>query len=114
MAETVIISIGRNYGSVTEEYFPGYSGQPMGDAAWDLFRDRTFQLAEKYGEVVFFGDGQGVYEGQEEESYTVIFVAHDDYNVGYLPAAGCLAELFMQDSIAVTAGTTVFAKASWA
>lgn len=99
---TVIVSIGRNIGDA-----------PMDDEMWADFRDRTFEIVEKAATIHFFGDGIGVYEGIEEESYTVIGTVKDEYDMSMFVRLCDLADDFWQDSIAVTYGTTGFARAAW-
>lgn len=106
MDNTIIVSIGRNIGD-----------SPMDDEMWGDFRDQVFRLVEAHTETIhFFGDGVGVYEGNEEESYTIIgtFSESDKYNHTLFVELCEIADDFWQDSIAVTIGTTSFAKAAWA
>ncbi len=97
---TVVVSIGRGWSLNCE-------GEPMWDEFWGDFRNDTFKAVEDYatrngGEIVFFGDGVGVYEGKEEESYTVIASVPETFDVGLIPRLAELADLFGQESIALT------------
>ncbi len=103
MAETCIVSIGRNIGN----------GEPMPDADWGKFRELVFSACERDGDIHFFGDGYGVYDGAEEESYTVIFTPDDEYNVRLIPTLSDLAVTYGQECIAVTYGDTHFVYGGW-
>lgn len=97
--KNVTVSIGRNIGE-----------NPMSDAAWDDFREGVFQACENAGEIHFFGDGVGVYEGKEEESYTVTLTLKDEYDITLLRHLSDYCIIFEQDCIAVTWGETDFVK----
>lgn len=100
---TVVVSIGRNIGDA-----------PMNDEMWEDFRDRVFRQVEKGCSAIhFFGDGVGVYEGVEEESYTVIGTVKDEYDHSMFIDLCDTADDFWQESIAITFGTTGFARASF-
>lgn len=101
---TVVVSIGRNIGDT-----------PMHIDGWDTFRSEVFDAVEKACSTIhFFGDGYGVYEGHEEESYTVIGTLADEYDMSLYRDCCDLASKWFQDSIAITIGTTAFAPAKWA
>ncbi len=96
---TVIVSIGRNCGSI-----------PLSKVQWDKFVARTTSIVlnacGSFGDIHFTGKGQGWYQGQAEESFTIIATI-DAGLVDELKARlSILAHVFGQDSIAVTTGTT--------
>lgn len=93
---TVTVSIGRNIGK-----------EPMDSVTWRRFKNLTRE-ALRHGELVFEGDGEGVYEGSVEMSATFV-AAMPDY---WLPLLrnelGTLRRSFDQDAIALTVGTVEF------
>jgi len=104
---TVVISIGRNIGD-----------EPMSTYSWDGFRGAVRALVDAYaGPVVFAGTGEGIYDGLEEEAFTVIG-AESTENIGtrakdlqtLKSELRSLAGDYRQDSIAWTRGTTLFLK----
>ena len=87
-----VISIGRNV-----------KGIPMTWKDWDMFKNELMLLIEKHeeNEIHFVGEGTGIYEGQTEQSFTVIFS-------GQIDGLPLLATRFDQDAIALTVGITKF------
>lgn len=98
---TAVISIGRNVGHL-----------PMSSAKWHDFKR---SIRESTGVLsldaipVFEGSGHGVYDGMQEESYTVILANVRDKDVHALRRRlSILAGMFGQESIALTIGRTEF------
>jgi len=96
---TVVISIGRNVGKTDT--------LSLGD--WAAFKSHLRATAFRYGTPVFAGQGTGVYEGREEESYTLILT---DLRPDVWPTLRAdlvdLADVYDQEAIAVTHGTVQF------
>lgn len=105
-----VISIGRNVGE-----------EPMHASTWDAFTSDVFDAAERFGAVVFYGQGTGVYEGAVEDSYTIVI---DDSEAKHNPRTGGkysvdalraelrdLATQYGQEAIALTRGETEFVPA---
>lgn len=98
-----IISIGRGV--------PEMPDAVLAQPEWDAFRGSILAMARAYGEdIYFYGEGQGIYEGKGESSFTVVF---GDVEDPWLRAKlegrlSRLAEEYAQDSIAVTYGETFF------
>lgn len=107
---TYVVSIGRNLGKPA-----GYrQGEAMDVVEWSRFREEVRAELDQAGlEIVFTGDGDGVYEGVVEPSYTLVAVGdlltapQFDHLVGML---GLIGFRYYQDSVAVTSGVTVFAE----
>lgn len=114
--QNLTISIGRN--------IPG--GGQLSQSHWDDFRDAVNDLAaqciseEPGAQVVQRGTVTGLWDGEEEESYTVTVAGLDPIRALYRPArditvrayveaiAGHLCACYRQDSIAVTWSTPEF------
>ena len=84
-------------------------GVPMDPQAW-----RNFQAEVRHvpgilsGTVYFHGEGEGVFEGKSEPSYTVV-ASLPTINLGTLRAIlVALATAYCQQSIALTVGETEF------
>lgn len=95
MQNTCVVSVGR----------PTKTGRILTDVEWENFSFRLYRIAMKVGPVYFDGYGTGLFEGEEEESYTVVVGGVVDYR-DLLP----LIEAYEQDSIAVTMGQTVLVR----
>jgi hypothetical protein len=93
---TITVSIGRNV--------PRHL--PLTAVEWRTFRNETLATVETFGEVHFFGEGTGVYQGSTEESFTVVGTVEDI--AGIRRSLAILATFYRQDSIALTQGTTSF------
>lgn len=102
--DTWVVSIGRNV----------HRDQQLNSNDWDNFMAEVYATVEDYatrngGEVVFFGEGYGVYQGHEEQSYTVIFtLPRLTFDVSIYPNLVKLADSYGQDAIALTCGQTQF------
>jgi len=95
---TITVSIGRNIGP----------HKPMSDVNWEWFRSAVDHALRDRGVTVFFaGTGTGEYEGVREESATWVGATSIRPNVVLEADLGRIAELWHQDSIAVTYGETV-------
>lgn len=83
----------------------------LSDVRWGDFKSRTIASVRAYAdEVYFFGEGQGWYEGEREEAFTVV---GSDVTDGWLrkkfeARLELLARDFRQDAVAVTYGETTF------
>lgn len=98
---TTVISIGRN--------LPTGGELELGE--WLAFRADVLVSVRNLGGTLFFaGEGNGIYEGETETSFTVI--ADIPYVANHLGALRAqlapLASAYGQDAIAVTVGATTF------
>lgn len=100
---STIVTIGRNV--------PEQGNLPMSGERWERFiSDTTAIVLLTCGTVYFVGTGQGVYEGQTEQSWTIIADApvsleeHDSLKWNLAE----LAHTYLQECIALTVGETVF------
>ena len=109
MDTTVVISFGRNVG--TRHPHPVLKpGDEMGGIEWTRFNEEVRAVVRAAGYHVFFsGSGVGIYEGVSEESRTIIAGGDDGELPALRDALALLAFRYYQDSVAVTAGETVFA-----
>ena len=106
MSTTVTVSIGRNIGR-TFDFPSSYEvGDALNDAMWAKFKSEVTDLLAFDGGIHFLGEGVGYFEGDTEQSYTV--VATVDNPVGLYHRLADLAPLFGQESIALTTGSTSF------
>lgn len=112
---TVVVSIGRNNGTVNPLPQPE---DALNDQAWELFRSEVAHAVISAGvEVVFDGVGTGRYEGETEQAYTLIgtitslTVPWAEWLDDLERTLGLLAYRYGQDSIALTTGPTRFAGA---
>jgi uncharacterized protein (DUF1330 family) len=99
MTYTLIVGIGRNV--------PG--GGPLNWLEWGEFRTRVTAAIRESGHTPLFrGEGIGEWEGEYEDSYTVVALPDgDEANLDALKVA--LEELrktYRQEAIAVTVGST--------
>lgn len=109
-----IISIGRNV-SIVRNVRP----MPMDIQRWQNFQTEILTLAKECGTAVYFkGVGTGVYDGIEEESFTVI---GEMRGVGPILAMNVdfmrqdladIAARFSQEAIALTFAEPEFIKAT--
>lgn len=100
MQTTAIVSVGRKLST----------GGELADRHWGQFTDRVLAIvllgADRFDDIHFTGFGQGRYEGQLEDSFTVVATI-DAALVDELKARlSITAHIYGQDSIAVTTGTT--------
>jgi hypothetical protein len=107
MDRTLTVSIGRNVGGYEE--FGADIGK-LDDRAWAEFQTRTLSTLRVAGAKLHFsGVGVGFFEGQTEESFTAVASVSDDNDLEYLRhSLRILCELYDQQSIALTIGTTEF------
>ena len=97
---TTVVSIGRNMGIT-----------PMKYNKWQEFIRKTHRLvATGAGPVVFSGGGSGTYDGALEEAHVIIGAGH--LNGLDLDVLSKLAVEYVQESIAVVEGDTLFVKQS--
>lgn len=99
MTYTLMVGIGRDV--------PGTG--PMGSEDWTRFRSMVALAVTDSGHTpLFLGTGTGRWEGQEEDSYTVVALPNgEEADVEQLKAhLGALSREFGQDAIAVTVGQT--------
>ncbi|MGH2569538.1 MAG: hypothetical protein ACRDGA_14465 [Bacteroidota bacterium] len=102
--QALVVSIGRNIGA-----------EPMPNDVWQDFRDDVASVILGFGLVVFTGFGDGDWNEDDEESWTVIVSVGGQVSERDAEYRRVLAELsalcdnYDQDAIAVTLGTTVFA-----
>jgi hypothetical protein len=107
--QTLILSIGRG---------------DLSSARWDSFTDLLVDIGDTAvrnslgSQVVFRGEGEGIWEGETEVAYTVIVANFDPTAVIYsgtidisaydalTTQVEAIRELFDQDAIAVTLGQT--------
>ena len=96
-----VVSIGRNC-----------QGGELPLEQWsDFVREAEFVM-ESLGEVVFSGEGGGVWEGEYEDAYTwIVAIPNMEAALALCSAASFLAADFNQEVIAVTFGTPIFCKA---
>jgi hypothetical protein len=102
----VTVSIGRN----------AARGEAVLDnAEWGDFIVKTRDAVASYGDVVQFGYVTGVWNGVQEESYTVTVVLSEwaDHGLGFLRARlAYLARQYGQESIALTTAEPRFIQAA--
>lgn len=94
MPMTIVVSIGR-----------GVTEGTLDHRTWSRFKDLTWNLMHDYGDVVFHGEGVGVYEEQTEDAYTVIATSKKwrEADAAELRIRlGALASCYRQDCIALT------------
>lgn len=98
---TYVVSIGRNIGS-----------EPMSATEWSNFQRSLVATLEAYGlAVVFKGEGEGIYEDEREDSFTLIAVGELSLRSSPLSFNASLATLareYRQEAIAVVKGETTF------
>jgi len=110
--QTVTVTIGRGVGNDSQ----------LSVSDWDDFKDAVDDALTVYlnpgAQVVFKGEGQGIWEGVEEVAYTVVvagwvdrpyYITNGDDTTSsalLLSWLGTLARRFDQDAIAVTFGRT--------
>lgn len=97
------VTIGRNKGTV-----------PMAQRDWEAFQSDILLIVRSNTPAIYFvGTGTGIYEGAEEESFTVIA---GDATQGALAAIrvslAYIAEVFGQECVAITQGETQFVYAT--
>ena len=100
---TITVSIGRNVGT-----------EPMSENEWFSFRE-AIKCAVKFTDhqILFTGDGEGIWEGQKEDAFTIVAMTVADTNgkMGSDTAwlrdwAGRLGRKYGQDAVAITTGET--------
>jgi hypothetical protein len=95
-----VISIGRNV-----------RDSELSDVDWDAFIRSTKGLVDETnndGNVHYFGTGEGVYLGETEESFTIVYTV-DENDLDYLRTGlTMLAHAYDQESIALTLGEVEF------
>lgn len=98
---TYVLSIGRNVGN-----------EPMSEPAWRTFKASLGDTCEAFGlSIVFKGEGEGIYEGESEQSYTVVAtgaIRSDGSPLSFSASLKILARTFRQEAIALTQGETTF------
>jgi hypothetical protein len=103
MAATVVVSIGR-----------GTRQGPLSAEAWRRFMGATFLAVAARADVVFHGEGRGLYEDEVEGSYTVIATQESplgQWRYALEERLADLAKQWHQESIALTITTnTQFVK----
>lgn len=110
MSTSTVVSIGRNVGD-----------QPLSTAEWTRFKSQAleevrFAAALKGGQVVFHGEGQGQWAGEDgvtvfEGSFTVVAAGPVDTDL-LAETLAVLAWEFGQEAIAVTTGETALVSAA--
>jgi hypothetical protein len=104
-----VVSIGRN---IADEETVRVRPDRLSDRDWQAFITETLDVARTFGDVYFGGEGDGVYQDEPEEAFTVVFEDVDTLERAALVAS--LAELasrYGQESIALTTGETEFVAA---
>lgn len=98
---TVTVSIGRNVGTL-----------PMLEHDWQAFAADTTRIVRNLSSTVhFLGFGSGEYEGETEESYTIVATTIVPSLQGMRDALALLARENGQEAIAVTSGMTRYVMA---
>lgn len=100
---SMTVTIGRNVGNV-----------PMSDAHWQSFTaDVLRNIRANTRAIYFVGFGTGVWEGTEEESFTVISETPTTSAACAISVSlSFFAEAYGQEAIAVTIGETELVQAS--
>lgn len=91
---TIVINIGRSVG-----------GQPMNNARWDRFkRELMADLEQAQADILFRGDGDGIWAGRIEETAHSVTAIMPTANIDNLwDRLALLAYLYDQDAIALIA-----------
>jgi hypothetical protein len=98
VSKTAIISIGRTTETGTLSY-----------ADWKEFRRQVTSLVEYYNHDVYFaGEGIGEFEGQQEESFTIVFKPETYHLYTVTATLATLARDYGQKCVALTLGETEF------
>lgn len=93
----VTVTIGRNI-----------KDTPMKHAAWRVFKDEAYLTVKGYAPVIYFtGEGEGVWGGDTEDAYTIIFEKPVGVEILELKQGlSNLARRYNQEAIAWTEGLT--------
>ena len=100
---SMTVSIGRNV-----------NGKPMSDAQWESFTADILRNVRSNTQAIYFvGFGTGTYEGDSEESFTVVSSNPTTSALCAIEVSLSLfAHAYKQESIALTVGATEFVLAS--